>query len=120
MMMFTVRTEVARLLFSNNPSFRPPFVSTALYKTCAPRSLFLLPRYTSRTKSTMAAVAVAKNLPSELVTIDLSTYDPEQSKLMEERCILVDAQDRAYGASDKKTCAHANVLFIVGQMLTRL
>ncbi|KAF9654348.1 Isopentenyldiphosphate isomerase [Thelephora ganbajun] len=52
----------------------------------------------------MAAVAVAKSLPSELATIDLSAYDPEQSKLMEERCILVDAQDRAYGAGDKKTC----------------
>lgn len=52
----------------------------------------------------MAAVAVAKNLPSELATIDLSDYDPEQSKLMEERCILVDVQDNAYGAGDKKTC----------------
>jgi len=52
----------------------------------------------------MAAVSVAKSVPQELATIDLSGYDPEQSKLMEERCILVDAQDRAYGAGDKKTC----------------
>ena len=52
----------------------------------------------------MAGVAVANNLPSELATIDLSAYDPEQSKLMDERCILVDDQDRAYGAGDKKTC----------------
>ena len=62
----------------------------------------------------MAAVAVAKNLPSGLATIDLSTYDPEQSKLMEERCILVDAQDRAYGAGDKKTCTGFNTSLVDG------
>lgn len=37
-------------------------------------------------------------------TIDLSDYDPEQSKLMDERCILVDENDKAIGAMDKKTC----------------
>jgi len=39
-----------------------------------------------------------------LASIDLSSYDPEQSKLMDERCILVDEQDNAIGAVDKKTC----------------
>ncbi|KAF5374748.1 hypothetical protein D9758_000296 [Tetrapyrgos nigripes] len=39
-----------------------------------------------------------------LASIDLSGYDPEQSKLMDERCILVDEQDNALGAMDKKTC----------------
>ncbi|KIP11932.1 hypothetical protein PHLGIDRAFT_21251 [Phlebiopsis gigantea 11061_1 CR5-6] len=39
-----------------------------------------------------------------LTTIDLSKYDPEQSRLMDERCILVDEEDRALGAADKKTC----------------
>ncbi|KAK7468884.1 isopentenyl-diphosphate delta-isomerase idi1 [Stygiomarasmius scandens] len=39
-----------------------------------------------------------------LANIDLSGYDPEQSKLMDERCILVDEQDNALGAMDKKTC----------------
>lgn len=39
-----------------------------------------------------------------LASIDLSNYDPEQSRLMDERCILVDEQDRALGAADKKTC----------------
>jgi isopentenyl-diphosphate delta-isomerase len=39
-----------------------------------------------------------------LATIDLSTYDPEQSRLMDERCILVDEEDNAIGAMDKKTC----------------
>ncbi|CAA7265813.1 unnamed protein product [Cyclocybe aegerita] len=39
-----------------------------------------------------------------LATIDLSSYDKEQSRLMDERCILVDEQDNAIGAMDKKTC----------------
>jgi isopentenyl-diphosphate Delta-isomerase len=101
--MITVRT-VARLLFCNSPGLRPSFVSGALYKRSSPYSPFLFPEHTSRTNSNMATLAVAKDLPSGLATIDLSAYDPEQSKLMEERCILVDAQDRAYGAGDKKTC----------------
>lgn len=47
------------------------------------------------------AVRAAKEY---LSTIDLSGYDAEQSKLMEERCILVDENDNAIGAVDKKTC----------------
>lgn len=39
-----------------------------------------------------------------LSTIDLGNYDPEQSRLMDERCILVDEQDNAIGVADKKTC----------------
>lgn len=39
-----------------------------------------------------------------LSSIDLSKYDPEQSRLMDERCILVDEEDNALGAADKKTC----------------
>ncbi|KZP31370.1 Isopentenyldiphosphate isomerase [Athelia psychrophila] len=39
-----------------------------------------------------------------MATVDLSNYDPEQSKLMDERCILVDENDNAIGAMDKKTC----------------
>ncbi|KAI0335242.1 Isopentenyldiphosphate isomerase [Cubamyces sp. BRFM 1775] len=40
-----------------------------------------------------------------LKSIDLASgYDPEQTRLMEERCILVDEEDRALGAADKKTC----------------
>lgn len=45
----------------------------------------------------------------KLATIDLSEYDPEQSKLMDERCIIVDEQDNAIGALDKKTCASGRV-----------
>ncbi|KAG8921558.1 isopentenyl-diphosphate delta-isomerase idi1 [Tulasnella sp. 417] len=40
----------------------------------------------------------------DLATIDLSEYDPEQSRLMDERCIIVTPQDKAIGALDKKTC----------------
>jgi len=47
------------------------------------------------------AVAAAK---AYLASVDLSNYDPEQSRLMEERCILVDENDNAIGAVDKKTC----------------
>jgi isopentenyl-diphosphate delta-isomerase len=39
-----------------------------------------------------------------LASVDLSSYDPEQSRLMDERCILVDENDNAIGAMDKKTC----------------
>ncbi|KAF8898759.1 Isopentenyldiphosphate isomerase [Infundibulicybe gibba] len=39
-----------------------------------------------------------------LASIDLSNYDPEQSRLMDERCILVDEEDHPIGAMDKKTC----------------
>ncbi|KDQ11591.1 hypothetical protein BOTBODRAFT_67938 [Botryobasidium botryosum FD-172 SS1] len=42
--------------------------------------------------------------PTNLATIDLSAYDVEQSRLMDERCIVVDENDRAIGALDKKTC----------------
>lgn len=119
-LMFTARTELARLLFSSrttSPGFRPSFVSAALYNLRSPCSPFPFSKHTSRT---MSAIAAAHNLPPGLATIDLSAYDPEQSKLMEERCILVDAQDIAYGAGDKKTCTRANNSLVEGQMLTGL
>ncbi|KXN90039.1 Isopentenyl-diphosphate Delta-isomerase [Leucoagaricus sp. SymC.cos] len=47
------------------------------------------------------AVTAAK---AYLATVDLSSYDPEQSRLMKERCILVDENDNGIGAVDKKTC----------------
>jgi len=39
-----------------------------------------------------------------LAKIDLSGYDFEQAKLMDERCIIVDENDKPLGALDKKTC----------------
>jgi hypothetical protein len=52
---------------------------------------------------TMASPAVLASR-AVLSSIDLSKYDPEQSRLMDERCILVDEQDNVLGAADKKTC----------------
>lgn len=51
----------------------------------------------------MASPAVAA-AQAVLASVDLSNYDPEQSRLMDERCILVDENDNAIGAADKKTC----------------
>ena len=48
-----------------------------------------------------------------LATADLTNYDPEQSRLMDERCILVDEQDNAIGAMDKKTCAFFHLSLII-------
>lgn len=45
-----------------------------------------------------------------LASIDLSQYDAEQSRLMDERCIIVDETDRAIGALDKKTCEIPSLL----------
>jgi len=50
------------------------------------------------------AVAAAQTY---LSSVDLSKYDPEQSRLMQERCILVDENDNVIGAADKKTCMSA-------------
>jgi isopentenyl-diphosphate delta-isomerase len=38
-------------------------------------------------------------------TVDLDSYDEEQVRLMEERCILITPNDEAYGEDSKKTCA---------------
>lgn len=35
---------------------------------------------------------------------ELEGYDEEQVRLMEERCILVDENDKAYGEGSKKQC----------------
>ncbi|KAA1471502.1 Isopentenyldiphosphate isomerase [Dentipellis sp. KUC8613] len=55
--------------------------------------------------SNVATIASAQSIAqTRFADIDLSSYDAEQSRLMEERCILVDEQDNAIGAADKKTC----------------
>ncbi|KII94382.1 hypothetical protein PLICRDRAFT_36645 [Plicaturopsis crispa FD-325 SS-3] len=58
---------------------------------------------TQVTLRTMASPAV-RAAQATLASIDLSSYDAEQSRLMDERCILVDEEDNAIGALDKKTC----------------
>lgn len=67
---------------------------------------YTLSRRMSSTSETPAVLASR----TVLANIDLSNYDPEQSRLMDERCILVDEQDRALGAADKKTCMSALTL----------
>lgn len=71
----------------------------------------LVPRTPSlRFARTMASPAVLASR-AVLSSIDLSSqYDPEQSRLMDERCILVDEEDRALGAADKKTCAFSTCM----------
>jgi hypothetical protein len=39
-----------------------------------------------------------------MATVDLSNYNSEQARLMKERCILVNENDNALGAIDKKDC----------------
>ncbi|KZT59647.1 Isopentenyldiphosphate isomerase [Calocera cornea HHB12733] len=56
------------------------------------------------TTTTTTAALNGDTAPLPLDTIDLSAYDPEQSKLMDERCIVVTPQDVPIGALDKKTC----------------
>ncbi|CAK5280528.1 unnamed protein product [Mycena citricolor] len=63
-----------------------------------------------RTHMSSPAVLAAK---AALASIDLSNYDPEQSRLMDERCILVDEDDNAIGAMDKKTWLVAPSVFRV-------
>ena len=67
---------------------------------------FRLSQY--RPASTMSSRAVEASR-AVLTSINLENYDPEQSRLMDERCILVDEQDRALGAADKKTCASCSL-----------
>ena len=62
-----------------------------------------LQEYRSSAPSTL--LKMASSLTSQpLASIDLSEYDPEQSRLMDERCIVVTPDDVAIGALDKKTC----------------
>lgn len=58
----------------------------------------------------MAVSRATQAAREALATIDLSNYDPEQSRLMDERCILVDENDKAIGAMDKKTCCDLVIL----------
>lgn len=78
---------------------RPPFELFSL-----PRRLPVATRAYNQLYQTMAESRAVLAARAALASIDLSSYDPEQSKLMSERCILVDERDNAIGAMDKKTC----------------
>ena len=63
--------------------------------------------------ATVTTTTTTQSAQAAFATIDLSGYDAEQSRLMDERCIVVDEQDRPIGALDKKTCMRkANSLSI--------
>lgn len=61
-----------------------------------------------QTNRTMSSPAV-RAAQAALASVDLSHYDPEQSRLMDEKCILVDEEDIAIGAMDKKTCKYHHI-----------
>lgn len=54
------------------------------------------------------AVETVITSPATLTTavndINLDSYDEEQVRLMEERCILVTPEDKVYGEGSKKVC----------------
>jgi len=57
----------------------------------------------------MGSSDVATPAPAPLtstigVDVDLSMYDDEQVKLMEEMCIVLDRDDKRIGADTKKNC----------------
>ena len=50
-----------------------------------------------------ALIASSTTHIRKMASIDLSGYEFEQAKLMDERCIIVDENDKPLGALDKKT-----------------
>jgi hypothetical protein len=44
--------------------------------------------------------------------VNLSEYDAEQVRLMEERCIIIDENDRRIGAESKKACKYPLLLLL--------
>jgi hypothetical protein len=71
------------------------------------RPLSVVPQTVSLSLIRMATVTTtttSSSAQAAFATIDLSGYDAEQSRLMDERCIVVDEHDRPIGALDKKTC----------------
>ena len=108
---FTTRTSIKaqRSHFHSTPAGRLLFIPSATRFAFTP----VPSRYDPRAHSLkMSTTTVTTRLtPSQaaaaaLATIDLKGYDAEQARLMDERCILVDEEDRPLGAADKKTCAH--------------
>lgn len=61
--------------------------------------------------------------------INLDSYDEEQVRLMEERCILVTPEDKVYGEGSKKVCKWRRgnqlecallILFFVGHLMSNI
>ena len=93
----------ARIRFYMSRYLASLFSTTIRPRTIPPTSYRLRFSHTMTSRAVEASRAVLKS-------IDLAAgYDPEQTRLMEERCILVDEEDRALGAADKKTCMYCSV-----------
>ena len=54
--------------------------------------------------TTMTQTAVEPPAPVLIPAVNLDAYDDEQVRLMEERCILINEKDEAYGEGSKKNC----------------
>jgi len=94
------RSILARpLKLQNNNTNRFRFALNIYFPSSAPSTTMSTAAATTESPAVLAAKAA-------LASIDLSGYDAEQSRLMDEKCILVDEEDRAIGAMDKKTCKH--------------
>lgn len=63
------------------------------------------------TMTQTAPAASSSTAAAPLSTIELNGYDEEQVRLMEERCILVNEKDEAYGEGSKKQCEWVSVSF---------
>lgn len=52
-------------------------------------------------------IPTTASLESIIADVDLSSYDDEQVKLMEEMCIVLDRDDNRIGAGSKKDCKYS-------------
>ncbi|KAH7050455.1 isopentenyl diphosphate isomerase [Linnemannia elongata] len=90
--------------FNSRSAFRLPSSSSSF----ATAALLQQPAKAATT-TTMGSSDVATPIPAPLTStiaadVDLSNYDDEQVKLMEEMCIVIDRDDKRIGADSKKTC----------------
>lgn len=114
--------EAVRKAPGDNVGLRKCHVSLLMLRLCLSRTILFVRAVSSpctsyrvpclspillqaRMSSTTIAAASAT---SAFTSIDLKGYDVEQARLMDERCIVVDENDRAIGALDKKTCLYLN------------
>ena len=88
----TLTSPLPRLLHSFSKRYQVNFQATRTAPSLAMSSYAKEP------------VASSTAHTGTLANIDLSGYNFEQAKLMDERCIIVDENDKPLGALDKKTC----------------
>lgn len=76
--------------------------------------------YRAMSTMTQTAPAASSSTAAPLSTIELNGYDEEQVRLMEERCILVNEKDEAYGEGSKKQCEWGSVSFSFSSRIIKL